>query len=154
MKLLVIISLCIIAPAIGFSQCPHWAGEDYTHSVALAPVVEKYLSFKMSVDNSDSNYIVYKDKDGYSTIKITVAQKTVLRGTQPTTVRGNATVIYIEGPADRIDQLVSEYFAPLLSACKPQITPASIIWDSYRISSFEHGSLNGIPLKYIYIEKR
>lgn len=153
MRLAVIISFFII-PTITFSQCPHWAGEDYSHSVALATVVEKYLSFKMTVDNSDSNYIVYKDKDGYSTMKVTVAQKTMLRGAQPVTVRGNATVIYIEGPADRIDQLISEYFTPLLFSCKPQITSDSIIWDSYRISSFEHGSLNGIPLKYIYIEKR
>jgi hypothetical protein len=153
MRLLLIISIFVISPTITFSQCPHWVGEDYSRSVALAPIVEKYLLFKMSVDNSDSTMITYKDKEGFSMLKISVAQKTQLRGTEVVTVRGNATNVYIEGPADRIDQLINEYFTPLLLPCKPQISSTTISWDPYRISIFDKANYNGIPMKYIYIEK-
>jgi hypothetical protein len=153
MRLLFIISFFIICPTVIFSQCPHWVGEDYTRSVALQPIVEKYLVFKMSKDNSDSNSITYKDKDGFSMMKINIAQKTQLRGTDLVTVRGNTTNVYIEGPADRIDNLVNEYFTPLVQPCKPQISPTTILWDSYRLSIYDNGNFNGIPMKYVYIEK-
>jgi hypothetical protein len=153
MRLLFIISICVISTTAAFSQCPHWAGEDYSHSVALAPVVEKYLVFKMTKDNSDSNSITYKDKDGFSMMKINIAQKTQLRGTELVTVRGNATNIYIEGPGDRIDNLVNEYFTPLLQPCSPKISASTILWNGYRISIYDKGNFNGIPIKYIYIEK-
>lgn len=153
MKLLLIISIFVISSMAVFSQCPHWVGEDYTLSVALQPIVEKYLVFKMTKDNSDSSSITYKDKDGFSMMKINIAQKTQLRGTDLVTVRGNTTNIYIEGPADRIDNLINEYLTPLVEPCKKQISSSTITWDSYRISIYDNGTFNGIPMKYIYIEK-
>jgi hypothetical protein len=153
MRLLLILSFFVISPILTFSQCPHWVGEDHSRGVALAPIVEEYLLFKMTVDNSDKDVIVYKDKGGFSTLKITVAQKTELRGTDLVTVQGNTISIYIEGPADRIDKLVKEYFVPLIQPCKPLISATSYIWDTYRLSYLDKGMYNGIPMKYIVIEK-
>jgi hypothetical protein len=153
MRLLLILSFFFISPTIIFSQCPHWVGEDHSRGVALAPIVEEYLMFKMAVDNSDKDVIVYKDKAGYSTLKVSVAQKTELRGSDLVTVQGNTISIYIEGPADRIDKLVKEYFTPLIQPCKPQTSPTSLVWDTYRLSYLDKDMLNGIPMKYIVIEK-
>jgi len=140
-------------PVLAFSQCPHWVGEDHWKVRGLAPIVEKYLEFKMNIDTSDINMIVYKDKGGFSTLKISVAQKNILRGTEAVSIQGNVTYVYLEGPADRIDKLVTEYFTPLLSPCKPQISPTSIVWGSYRLSYLEKGEHEGIPMKYLVIEK-
>jgi hypothetical protein len=144
----------LLAPLFAGAQCLTFIGADVKTAMPLEKVIEQYTLFDMKVRDSSDVLVRLRDDKGFSTMTVRLDQKKELRGTEVVKLPATVKSIYITGPADRIDKMVKEYFAPLIQPCLPKTSPTWLFWDKYKLVYTTADSNDGIPMKYIEIEQQ
>ena len=145
-----------LMPLFSKSQCPQYIGTDIATGVKIVAVVQKYTQFSMSMADTLENYnaVKFEDSAKFSTVIIRVVRTTQLVGTEVVQSAPIVKSFYIEGPAERIDKMINEYFIPAVEPCKTRSSPKWIYLNNQQQLEFKSEGLHhGIEMKSIYIEK-
>jgi len=145
----------VIIPFISSSQCPNLIGKGVNSVKPLIETVETFIAFKLRVKEipDDYNLLRFEDSLGFSSIIIALEPKKPVTGSIAVDMERIVKSIYIDGPADRIDNLVKAYFEPMIKPCIITKTSICYFWDRFKLTYFDQGTFKGIPMKYIEIAR-
>lgn len=146
----------MLLPLFTKAQCYTLLTGDTTKAFELKEVIEKYTMFKLyknpSLPITSVSGISFSDSTGFASLMIGMKRKKELIGTE--IVYGSPVIfrIYITGPAERIDKMVKEYFAPLIEPCNPKKSPSWYFWNNLKLVYAAADDHEGIAMKFIEIE--
>lgn len=151
MKLLLFALFCF--PLFTKAQ---YIGGSLDSAKELVPIVKSYLLFDLNLlsDSTEAELLSYGDETQFCKIRIGAKTTSKLEGTTVVKSKPVVTGLYIQGPADRIDKLMAEFFTPM--AKKYADYKAKDLWATFnglQIVCQDGGKRQDIPLKIITLSK-
>ncbi len=132
-----IIYILLLLPCSSFGQCPRWIGSSADSALMLEKVAERFLQVTLSRANEK------KDKSNIDFTKASCLCEFLYSVSKQKTkgVKGNrkhlaVNKILITGPEDKVKEMYTEYFYPLLKPCSATVQPTALMNNDMSVSYY------------------